>query len=334
MRLKILPALLGLHSGGELPSDMRIVGISRKAWDDAQLHTYIEEVLPSADESFLSRFIFLQGDAEDVATFSKLSEVCGDADLLMYLALSPVLYKTVFENMGRAHLPAGRKVMIEKPFGISGASAEELYAQLQTVVDEQNIFFVDHYLAKDWVRGLKSLPVPRENILHIHVTFFEKIGVEKRGASYDHVGALRDVGQNHVLQIVAHILGTQALEQLPLLSPEEVTTKTVRVQYKGYRDIKGVAADSQTETYFKVDTDLLTLEGGKAMPNSIKEVVLTLKDGSEIKISEFPNKIPEYEMLISVAMKGDQTLFPSIRDIRAQWRFIDPILQAWATLTL
>ncbi|MBY0473157.1 hypothetical protein K2Q00_02640 [Patescibacteria group bacterium] len=324
MRLKILPALHGLYNRGELPSDMRIIGISRKAWDDAQLRAYIKEVLPHAEESFLSRCIFLQGDAEDAAIFSKLMQ-SSDGDLLIYLALSPVLYKIVFENMSRARLPVDSKVLIEKPFGTSGAVAEELYSQLLTIVPEHNIFFVDHYLAKDWVRGLKNLPVAREHISHIHVRLFETLGVEKRGVSYDQLGALRDVGQNHALQIVAHILG-----KLPPPTPSE----NIRSQYEGYTDIPGVAAHSHTETYFKIITPFLTLEGGKAMLHSSKEVVVSLKDGSEIKVSETPNKIPEYEMLISAAMRGNQDLFPSMDEIREQWRFIDPIIKDWATLTL
>ncbi len=318
MRLKILPALEGLYGRGELPGEMRIVGISRKPWSDAELRSYIQEILPQAEEPFLSLFTFLRGDAEESMTFSTLSKLSEGGDLLVYLALSPALYKVAFKSMQNAGIT---RVMIEKPFGTSGAVAEELYSQLQNILPEQNIFLVDHYLAKDWVRGLSSLLIPRENISHIHVRFFETIGVEKRGVSYDQLGALRDVGQNHMLQIVAHILG-----QVPEPTPAE----TVRAQYKGYLDIPGVAKDSQTETYFKIQTPLLTLEGGKAMPTSSKAAIFSLKDGTEIKVSESPNKIPEYEMLISAAMQGDQSLFPSINDIRAQWRFVDSILEAWA----
>jgi len=319
MRLKILPALHGLYGRGELPVT-RIVGVSRKAWSDAELRSYVKEILPHAEESFLSLFTFLQGEAEDAATFSKLSEISKSGELLVYLALSPALYKAAFNAMQGAGVT---RVMIEKPFGTSGAVAEELYIQLQYIVSEQNIFFVDHYLAKDWVRGLKTLPVPKESISHIYVRFFETVGVEKRGISYDQLGALRDVGQNHMLQIVAHILG-----QLPTPTPAE----TVRAQYPGYKDIPGVAAGSQTETYFKIHTPFITLEGGKAMQKSSKEVALSLKDGNEITISESPNKIPEYEMLISAAIKGDRSLFPSMEDVRAQWRFIDPIIESWKDL--
>ncbi len=350
MRLKILPALYGLHSKGEFPANMRIVGISRKPWSDAELQSYVKEVLPHAEEAFLARFTFLQGDAEDPSIFSSLLETCGGDDVLVYLSLSPALYKTVFSHMHSAGFgarAAATRLMIEKPLGVNGAEAEELYVQLQGITEEQNIFFVDHYIAKDWVRNLETLPVPREEVAQIHIRLFETIGVEKRGVSYDQLGALRDVGQNHALQMVANILTSdssrsahaEALEQLPVLSSAEVAAQTMRAQYQGYETIKGVAPDSQTETYFKIQTTLhgkgwdgveLTIEGGKALPNSSKEVVFQLKDGRTVPASEVPSKVGEYELLLSAAMQADQSLFVSMREIRAQWRFIDPITEVWS----
>lgn len=351
MRLKILPALHALHLKGTLPSSFRIIGISRRPWSDAQLQSYIQEVLPHADASFVSFFVFLQGDAEDPATFSALLRLCADEELLIYLSLSPALYKTVFNNMRSAGFVARKdatRVMIEKPLGTSGAAAEELYAQLQALVADTHLYFVDHYVAKDWVQDLKRLPVAREDISRIHIRLFETLGVEKRGVSYDQLGALRDVGQNHALQMVANILApalshaerAQALEQLPLLSSAEVAAHTTRAQYVGYGDIKGVAPASQTETYFSIHTTLraegwegvgLTIEAGKALPSSSKQAILSLKDGRKIELSESPNRVGEYELLFSAAIQGDQTLFPSMQEIRAQWRFIDPILAAWSS---
>jgi glucose-6-phosphate 1-dehydrogenase len=351
MRLKILPALYGLHDIGTLPANMRIVGISRKPWNDTELRSYIKEVLPHAEEPFLSCFTFLQGDAEDPSIFSALLETCGDDDVLVYLSLSPALYKTVFSHMhssGFGARAATTRLMIEKPLGINGVAAEELYAQLKNITAEQHIYFVDHYIAKDWIRSLETPPVSRKEISHIHISLFETIGVEKRGVSYDQLGALRDVGQNHALQMAANILApdssrsahADALEKLPILSPADVSTQTTRAQYRGYEGIKGVAPGSQTETYFKIHTTLqaegwdgveLTIEGGKSLPNSSKHVLFVLRDGRKVTVSEVPNKVGEYELLLSAAMKGDQSLFPSMREIRAQWRFIDPIIEAWST---
>lgn len=346
MRLKILPALYELHAKGELPAPMRILGISRRPWDDARLRDYIREVVPEAQEPFLSLFTFLQGDVEDPATFAALARESEGDDVLAYLSLAPSLYHTAFANMQQAGFDkrsGATRVMIEKPFGTGGAEAERLYAELEGITATQNIFLVDHYLAKDWVRELGALPVPREQIAQVRMRFWEDSGVERRGPLYDQLGALRDVVQNHLLQMLAHLVAPDDralfLEEMQLLSPSEIATKTLRAQYEGYRSIPGVAPQSRIETYCRVGTTLdapgwtgveVKLEAGKRLPRARKEAELTLKDGSVVTIPERPNKVGEYETLLRAAMQGNQSLFPSLREVRAQWRFIDPILAAWA----
>lgn len=346
MRLKILPALYELHAKGELPATTRILGISRRAWDDARLRDYIREVLPQAREPFLSFFSFLQGDIEDPATFAALARESGNDDVLAYLSLAPSLYQRAFANMQQAGFDKRSgtlRVMIEKPFGTSGAEAERLYAELESVTAAENIFLVDHYLAKDWVRELGALPVPREQIARVHMRFWEDSGVERRGHLYDQLGALRDVVQNHLLQMLAHLAAPDdrvlLLERLQPLSPSQAATATLRAQYEGYRDIPGVSPQSKTETYCKISMTLGTpgwtgvevvLEAGKRLPRARKEVELTLKNGSVVTMPERPNTVGEYEMLLRAAMQGDQGIFPSLREVRAQWRFIDPIVAVWA----
>ena len=353
MRLKILPALAALHDKGALPASMRIIGLSRRPWSDEELREHVQDVLPEAPEAFLSRFTFLQGDATEPTTFTTLARALEGDDALIYLSLAPTLYRNVFAHMqqtGFAEREGRTAVMVEKPFGTSGADAEELYAQLQKVVAQQNIYLVDHYLAKDWIRSLGELSVPREDIAQIHLYLWENLGVEKRGALYDQLGALRDVGQNHLLQALAHLLAraptplarAEALEQLPLLDPALSVSHALRAQYAGYRDTEGVGPASETETYFRVHTILrlpgwegvkVVLEAGKRLPRSRKEAELTLKDGRTITLAERPNAIDEYETLLSAALMGDQSLFVSMREVRAQWRFADAILAAWATGT-
>lgn len=352
MRLKILPALHSLYTAGKLAEDMRVVGVSRRSWNHDELRGYVREVLPDAEDSFLTRFECVQGDVEDSETFSSLLTTYGSDELLFYFALSPALYTNVFSHMKQVGFSAKKdttRVMIEKPFGTSGVVAEQLYTQLQDIVAEQNIFLVDHYLAKDWVRGLSALAIQPEDISQIHVRFFETLGVEKRGPLYDQVGAFRDTGQNHVLQMVVHVLAARSqfvsgearaemLEQLPICSAEAIAAQTLRAQYQGYTDITGVAAHSQTETYYKVEAMFdvgpwkgvrLIIEGGKALPYAQKEIVLTRNDGSMQTISEFPNKVPEHEMLLAAALQHNHELFVSMREVRAQWRFVDPISNAW-----
>lgn len=346
MRLKILPALYGLHTRGELLEDVRILGVSRRPWSDAELRSYIREVLPRAEEPFLARFCFLQGDAGDVATFVALARTLEGEDALVYLALAPTLYTKAVAHMKSAGLATRAQItrlILEKPFGTNGASARELAAQLQGTFAERDTFLVDHYLAKDWVRELGEASVERGEIAQVHIHFMEALGVEKRGPLYDELGALRDVGQNHVMQILTHFIApnarAEALEALAPLTPEQVAGQTARAQHEGYRDIPGVAPDSQTETYFKIATTLtnpgwegveLILEGGKSLAETRKAVTLTKKDGSTLELPEHPSNVDEFEQIILATLAGDQNLSCSMREVEAQWRFVDPILATWA----
>ena len=346
MRLKILPALYGLHERGELPGGMRILGVSRRGWGDAELRAHIHEVLPRAGEAFLTRFHFMQGDAGDPATFVALAQALEGDEALVYLALAPTLYTKAIAHMRSAGLGTRThttRVMLEKPFGTSGTLAGELAQELNDTFVEKEIFLIDHYLAKDWVRELGDLPVEHGDIVQIYIHFLEAIGVEERGPLYDQLGALRDVGQNHVLQILTHLLApharAEALEVLMPLMPEQVASQTGRAQHEGYRDIKGVAPDSQTETYFKIVTTLtnpgwegveLILEGGKSLSETRKALTLTRKDGSTALFTEHPSKVDEFEQIILAALAGDRSLSCSMREVMAQWRFVDPILTTWA----
>lgn len=345
MRLKILPALRSLHGKGLLPAGTRILGVSRRSWSDADLRHYLRDALPGSTDSFLSLFTFLQGDAENQETFAALTRLLGGDEALIYFSLAPSLYRKAFARMrdaGFGERPGVTKVMVEKPFGVNGTDAERLYAQLRSIVAGENIYLVDHYLAKEWVRKLGALPVSREDIARVHLRLLETVGVEGRGALYDQLGALRDVCQNHLLQMLACVLSpedrAEALERLKPLSPAQIATATLRAQYEGYRDIPGVVRESQTETYCKIRTVLdapgwqgveVVLEAGKLLPRASKEVVITLKDKSTMIIAEPREKADEYETLLVAAMRGDRGFFPSLREVRAQWRFIDPILAAW-----
>jgi glucose-6-phosphate 1-dehydrogenase len=349
MRLKILPALEQLHTKGLLPTPLQITGISRRDWDDEQLRSYVRKLLPKAQESFLSLFTFLQGDTDNQETFATLARLAATDEVLMYLSLAPTLYQSIFTNMELAGFGTRggcTRIMLEKPFGTSGEHAEQLYDQLRNLTFEEDIFLVDHYLAKEWVQELSTFLTPTEQVAKIELRFFETVGLEERGAVYDRLGALRDVVQNHLLQMLAHLVGSQArtemLEQLSLLTPAQITDDTVRAQYIGYLDIPGIAPGSQTETYCKVASTLTTpgwegvtcvFEAGKRLPETRKEVTVTMKDGQMTTIPERPNITPEYEQLLYAATRGDHTLFPSIQEVRAQWRFINPILKTWAAGT-
>jgi len=174
-------------------------------------------------------------------------------------------------------------------------------------------------------------------VLSIEAYLNESLGVETRGASYDPVGAFRDVGQNHLLEAAAAILGDRAavLESLHVLASGEIGAATTRGQYQGYREIEGVEPNSQTETYFKVASHFehqgrdvaLLLESGKRLPWR-REVVVTLESG-EKKIIPFESGSNEYELLFKEAFAGERHRFVSMREVEALWRFTDPVEKGW-----
>ena len=361
MRLKILPALYALHTKGELPERFAILGVSRQDWSHADLRAYVAEVLGADTLSaeahtalhiFLHSFFFVKGDTQEAALYDRLAETFSalestwgvEADKILYLSLSSTLYRDAFEHLRHATFAKDSKrvrLMIEKPFGTSGKSAEKLHSILANTFEERAIYRVDHYLAKD---ALSTIPaVDGTLVSELHFTFLETAGVEKRGHFFDMTGALLDMGQNHMLKVLARTTmkhsRAEALEALHILSPDEVSKHTVRGQYDGYRDIPGVAPDSDTDTYFMITSTIDTprfpsvrviLEGGKSMPENKKEIRITFKDGRVITHPIGDNKSrSEYELLIHDCMRGNQTRFVSKREVGALWRFIDPIIEGW-----
>ncbi|MEI7719867.1 MAG: hypothetical protein WCI89_01515 [bacterium] len=323
MKRKIVPAILKLREKKELPDNFKIIGISRRPADEMQT-------------LFGESFCHIQGDAGEPETYTQLKELLdsfGPAQKIFYISTSPALYPTIFEHL--AHLaaesknPEQMKLMIEKPFGLSGTEAARLSAVLHRSFNESQIYRVDHYLAKESLR-LKNISL--ELIQKVEAYFCETDGVEKRGASYDAVGALRDVGQNHLLEMLAVTLMQNRVDFLEELgAPAEHSSHE---QYAGYQDIPGVAPSSKTETEFSCTFAWrgipITIEGGKYLPENKKEVVVTQKDG---KVLHFPvlenTHASEYELLILDCVRGDHTLFVSERELALLWRFVDPIVKVW-----
>jgi glucose-6-phosphate 1-dehydrogenase len=349
MRAKIIPALLALHQKKYLPEQFQIIGISRKDWSDSDLRDYVKSILPESQDNFLQRFVFLQGDVAEKDLFERLAEKIGDKEALLYFSLSPALYKGAFENLVQSPLAKpfdsaqgnsiGHRIMIEKPFGRSGDEARELDTILHSKFEESQIYRVDHYLAKETLRNLP--PIDLDSIVKIELFFLQKEDLEKRGAFFDATGMLRDVGQNHMLEMLGslHSPGSltsreEILQDLHVLTAEEVATKTNRAQWHGYQQIAGVAPNSQIETYFKIETmwrDVpLTLEAGKYMQEERKEIVLTMTNG---EIIQFPIKNnvnrTEHEALILEGLQGDVGHFITSKEAALQWRFIDPIVASW-----
>ncbi len=332
MARKIAPALLHLHEQGLLPSRFRVVGFSRRPWSDDDLRAHVREMLmpqhpdPASLERFLDLFTYSQGQFADLEAYRTLMQVTDGiarswgacANKLFYLAVPPVHYEGILRNIDESGLTAAcsdrdgyTRVLIEKPFGHDVESSKELDELLASLLREEQIYRIDHYLAKEMLQGIlafrfhNDLLEPewdRTAIESIDISLLETLGVESRGAFYDGVGALRDVGQNHLLQMLALVTMEQPatfdacsiresrarlLEGLRPMTTDEVARSSYRAQYAGYRDITGVAADSQTETYFKLRTTMsgarwagvpVTFESGKRVgAEPLKRIVVTFR---------------------------------------------------------
>ncbi len=291
-----------------------IVGV---AGDDMSLDALLDRARRAVKDSgekfddavfdrLAGRLSYLHGDVTDDKLYGQLAEKIGkDCRPLYYLEMPPSLFAPIVENLAKADLLECARVAVEKPFGHDLASARDLNARLRAVLDEDQILRVDHFLGKQPVEELQYLRFAnnglaklwdRDSISEIHITMAEDFGIEDRGKFYDAVGALRDVVQNHLLQVLALVameppVGPSAddlndkkaevFRAMPALDPE----RCVRGQYRGYTDVAGVAKDSQTETFIALRTEIdnwrwagvpIFLRAGKALPEKVTEVRLFL----------------------------------------------------------
>ncbi len=302
-RRKLLPALYNLQGNGLLPPEFAFVGIARRALDDAAFREYAAAAArepastagaaPKAD--FTARVHYVKGDFEDPATYDALSAALAhtarehgtSGNAVFYLATPPSEFSVIVRGLAGAGLTrqdAGwRRVVIEKPFGHDLESACALNRELTAVLDESQIFRIDHYLGKETVQNLMVFrfangmfePIwNRRYVDHVQLTVAEELGVEGRGAYYESAGVVRDIVQNHMLQLRALVameppstlapeavrtVKVKVLDAIRAMTPEQVLRDAVRGQYgagvlagkkvPAYRDEPGVSPGSQTETF-------------------------------------------------------------------------------------
>jgi glucose-6-phosphate 1-dehydrogenase len=276
-----------------------LVNRARKAIEGAG-----EKVDDKVFGRFAGRLSYLHGDVTDPALYDALAKQIGSKHhCLFYLEMPPSLFAPIVENLAKAELLNGSRVAVEKPFGHDLTSANELNTRLRAVLDEDQIFRVDHFLGKEPVVELEYLRFgnlalvelwDRHVISEIQITMAENFGVDDRGKFYDKVGALRDVVQNHLLQVLAGVtmeppVGPSAddhndrkadvFRAMPAVDPD----RCVRGQYRGYTDIDGVAKNSHTETFVAMRVEIdnwrwagvpIFLRAGKALPERVTEVRL------------------------------------------------------------
>jgi glucose-6-phosphate 1-dehydrogenase len=309
---KIFPSLAAMLKRGHL--NVPVIGVAKAGWNLDQLRARARDSLEkhggvdaAAFEKLCALLRYVDGDYRDPATFQALRKELGAAQRpAHYLAIPPMLFGAVVEQLATAGCTKGARVIIEKPFGHDLSSAQELNRILLATFDETAIFRIDHYLGKRPVHNMvffrfENLVLEsfwnRTHIESVQITMAEDFGVQGRGAFYDATGTIRDVVQNHLFQVLANLameppvrtdsesMRDEKVKVLKAIPPLEARN-LVRGQFRGYRSEQGVAADSQVETFAALRLEVNSwrwqgvpfyIRAGKSLPVTCTEVVVRMR---------------------------------------------------------
>ncbi len=336
-RTKLLPALYRLHGVGRLGEGMAIVAMGRRPWSDEEWRGHMGEWLAAAGiepsgpvwDTFAARFEYVEGDLNDDASYRRLFEtlsrprpgVC--ENVVFYLAIRPEDFLPVVNGLDRAGLNSGHgrhRIVVEKPFGRDLATAQSLNRELHQHFGEDQVYRIDHYLGKETVQNLTVLrfantliePIWNRNYIdHVQITVAEDAGIGSRAGYFDSSGTLRDMVQNHLLQLVSVVAmeppatldsrdrrdeKVKVLRSIRPLGPADIERHVVRGQYAagqaggravcGYLDEQGVPADSRTETFVALRLLIdnwrwrnvpFYLRTGKRLPQKLSQIAIRFR---------------------------------------------------------
>ncbi|MDP8960816.1 MAG: glucose-6-phosphate dehydrogenase [Actinomycetota bacterium] len=340
---KLFPALQELARDGRLPP--RVVGVASSDWSDEELRARARQAVDEhassgLDEDTFGRLedalTYVQGDYREGDTFDRLRKTLdGSRQPLLYLAIPPSLFETVIQGLADVGLHEHGRVVVEKPFGRDLTSSRDLNHCLLGIFPEESVFRVDHFLGKEEVLDLlvfrfaNTFLAPawnRNYIDSVQITMAEDYGVEGRGKFYEEVGALRDVVQNHLLEVVTFLAmeppvaadaqalrdeKVKVLRSMPPLDPAEV----VRGQYRGYRDEAGVDPDSQVDTFLALRAEIdswrwadvpFYIRAGKKLATTATEVLVEFKQPPRLFFVRSDAPLPHPNHLVFRMKPGER----------------------------
>jgi len=326
---KLVPSLFNLYRKGRMPKQFRIIGYGNTNFSDEQFRTHLEEGMKQFAsfefkaeewENFVPNLVYQQGRYTDLADFKKLSTMMknwetNSGNRIYYMATPPGVFPNIIDLLGLTdqltEYSGWRRVVIEKPFGTDYESAHSLNQQIHKTLKENQIYRIDHYLGKETVQNIlvtrfaNTIFEPlwnRNYIDHVEITVAESVGVEHRARFYDGIGVVRDMFQNHLLQLTSLVameppasfdataLRNEKVKVLSSIRPmkeAEVMDNTVHAQYKGYREEDGVGTDSTTPTYaaLKLKIDNWRWQGvpfylrsGKRLKEKLSQITIQFKE--------------------------------------------------------
>jgi glucose-6-phosphate 1-dehydrogenase len=377
-RKKVVPALFNIFRENKLGNNFKMIGFGRSEISNvkfkALIKSYIKEIGTEKDRGrFIKISSYVSGDYNDGSPYKKLKLETQSQKTLFYLSLPPFICESVIGQLGKADMLSKKRndapqILIEKPFGTSKKSADDLNQLLSRFASEKQIYRIDHYLGKKTLIDFKRLRntsffkklLDPKHAKEIICTLFEPIGTEGRAGFYDKTGALKDVGQNHLMQMLAIALSVSDSKKksaLKLLSGSTIK-RSIRAQYAGYASEEGVADNSKTETFFRLELAVrqkagkhidIILQAGKAIDRDdssirinfnnkeIGEYVVHIDIKSDRMTFELPKLYPfllqplgeseygsdAYQNIIFSAIKEQKQFFPSMEEITASWNFIE-----------